>query len=185
LGSKVSGGNTSEVIDEKTLLQVNASMVIGALFILTLTAFISGPESHSRFFIGYMTILIIGPFAISALITLNLEEDEYKTLQFAFAKGITISGFVVLAIYLILIVAYPHIQAVFFQLSKSLNIEYQPWFGEIEYDCAKSPETFNVTAAPWKCSEFTEGSLAERCVKIPELFNVPRSECSKFISPSS
>jgi hypothetical protein len=52
----------------------------------------------------------------------------------------------------------------------------------VELRCAASPETFNVTAEPWKCSMFTPGSLAEQCARNPENFDV---ECSQFIPPSS
>jgi hypothetical protein len=56
---------------------------------------------------------------------------------------------------------------------------------EVGVQCAKSPETFNVKANPWKCSSFETGSLAWQCAKNPERFKVSKSDCADFIPPSS
>ena len=56
---------------------------------------------------------------------------------------------------------------------------------DIERECVKNPEQFNVSATPWKCSEFSLESLAERCARNPERFNMIKSECHQLIPPSS
>ena len=135
LGSEVVDG-PSEGIDEKTLLQVNGSMVVGTLFILTLSAFILGTEATSRGLIGIITLVIIVPFILSALAILRSK---------------------------------PNLLSI----------------GNVEQQCAKSPETFNVTAEPWKCSEFSPGSLADQCARDPGSFKLTKPDCADFIPPSS
>ena len=143
-------------------------MVVGALFILTLTTFIAGPEDITRFLIGYFTFIIITPFLISAFIILKIKN---RTLEFA--KTMTLIGFTTFGVYLALILAF--------------QLVYMPptLIEDIEQQCVKSPGTFNVTTDLWKCSKFNSGSLAERCAKNPGYFNVTRSDCADFIPPSN
>ena len=68
----------SRIIDEKTLLQVNGSMVVGVLFLLTLTAFISLPEIYGRVLIGVFTLVIIFPFVASWAILLLAKNEKKK-----------------------------------------------------------------------------------------------------------
>jgi hypothetical protein len=166
----------SEGIDKKTLLQVDASMVVGVLFILTLSGFISGSEITGRFLTGYFTILIIAPFVISAFMILyTTSRGELGELIVAVARGITAAGFLIFGGYLGLITA----------LQTLPTIPPMPFAEDVEQLCAKSPETFNVTADPWKCSKFSGASLAEKCAKNPEFFDATRSDCADFIPPSS
>jgi hypothetical protein len=176
LGSEVVDG-LSEGIDEKTLLQVNGSMVVGTLFILTLSAFILGTEATSRGLIGIITLVIIVPFILSALAILRSKPKKGEKvgnistwiLTIASARRLTLLGFVVFGAYLGLIVAIPNLLSI----------------GNVEQQCAKSPETFNVTAEPWKCSEFSPGSLADQCARDPGSFKLTKPDCADFIPPSS
>jgi hypothetical protein len=81
LGSKVVDGYHTEGIDEKTILQVNGSMVVGALFVLTLSSFIPAFGGSSRNIIGFFTIAIIAPFILSTLFILRLKPNERQIEQ--------------------------------------------------------------------------------------------------------
>jgi hypothetical protein len=174
LGSPIEG---KKGIDNKTLLQVDGSMVVGALFILTLTTYLSGSETGVRILIGVITFGSVAPFVWSAVLILSpvLSDKE--------AKNATLAGFFSFAIFLGLLVASPFFQS-FIYITSDLKMEYSP-FADLRYECAKDPERFNLTAEPWKCSNFIGGSLVERCARIPETFNASLSDCSKFITPSS
>ena len=146
-------------------------MVVGVLFLLTLTAFISLPEIYGRVLIGVFTLVIIFPFVASAAILLLAKNEKKKEkvrrrmwwlekvlgahILFGMARIMTLFGFFFFVLYLGGIVLYPLIGT--------------PIIEDVEQQCAKSPKTFNVTADPWKCSKFSPGSLAERCAKDPDL----------------
>jgi hypothetical protein len=104
-----------DILDEKTLLQVNASMVVGVLFILTLTAFVSGAsgsyiisEVTGRNLLGLATFLLVFPFTISTAAILFKEPSRFTRMQsFEFAKRNTALGFILFAGYIFLIVLLP------------------------------------------------------------------------------
>jgi hypothetical protein len=176
LGSNASTGNEVshfEGIDDKTLLQVNGSMVVGTLFVLTLTALIPNLQVLGMTALGLITMTIILPFVISAILVLSGHKLLGKERVIRWAKSGTKWGFIIFVLYLANLLAFSIGGAV----ETLENLEEN-----VELRCAASPETFNVTAEPWKCSMFTPGSLAEQCARNPENFDV---ECSQFIPPSS
>jgi hypothetical protein len=51
--------------------------------------------------------------------------------------------------------------------------------------CAENPTQFGVNKTIlWRCSMFSNGGLAERCIKDPSHFGRNLTECSKLIPPS-
>jgi hypothetical protein len=149
-------------IDAKTLLQLDGSMIVGALFLLTLSTFISGPASTARFLTGYFTLFVIVPFITSGLLII-----------FGKSKDRIRARFVAFVFYLVLILVIPALPPI------------HPVIEDTEQQCAENPRSFNVSANPWKCSKFSGGSLAEQCARNPERYGVAKSDCADFIPPSS
>ena len=58
-------------------------MVLGVLFVLTLSTFISGSEVRNRFVTLYMTLGIVAPFLISAWMLLKSKRERLKVLKSA------------------------------------------------------------------------------------------------------
>jgi uncharacterized membrane protein len=105
----------SEDIDQQTLIQINGSMVVGGLFILTLTSLISGPATTTRFLAGYLTVVIVLPFILSALIILA-QKELLKIAKIGtvlkIAKYFTGLGFIGFGLYLLLILFLPLIPTI-------------------------------------------------------------------------
>jgi hypothetical protein len=173
LGSNVADGHKVgqiKLIDEKTLLQVNASMVIGVLFVLTLSSFITGTGYAAEPFLGIITAYTAVPFAASSFLLLWPVKNTY------IAGLLTCFGFLAFGIVVVVV-----------GISPGYTSEAdQPVRSDIERRCAMNPERYNLTDDPWKCSEFTDGSLAKRCVSDYKKFNqTSLRNCSKFIPQSS
>jgi hypothetical protein len=162
---------TSEECDRRAILQVNATMITGVLFFLTLASIVILPQTIGRFFLGTYTFSINIPFIVSAVIII------LKPTHFRKAKMLTVVGFLFLLVNLIGGLTY-------FSLTlPSPGAIIKSVFTSIEKECAKNPGGYGVDVNhPWKCSMFSPGSLAEQCA-IDEWKNP--SECSKFIPPSN
>lgn len=153
-------------IDEKTLLQIDSSMIVGVLFFLTLTSFVGAHQAYGKVTLGLITLTIIAPFVLSAL-TIFRSNDPKK------AQRLTATGLVYLPAILTVIILSPVVP----DLSDGdYSIE------DVDQQCARNPEAFNVTHS-WKCSEFSPGSLAEECARNPSGFNVSIKGCSGLRVP--
>lgn len=184
-------------LDAITLLQVDATSIVGVLFFLTLTSYLSVvPEEFARPLTGSLTVTIVIPFAVSAM-AITYPKGFYGTKtwnqgifgkewkqhdptlisfkRLKIANVATFLGFVYLVFALISIVAYsagsfPNI-ALFSNVTSTME------------DCARDPELYGVNVTPWKCSMFTTGSLAERCAMNSTQYKMSKTECSRFIPP--
>jgi hypothetical protein len=168
-------------VDSKTLLQVNATAIVGILFFLSLTSYFPF-ESYA----AVMTTFLLLPFVASAVIILDpfpsalaiwigtrrnpleLDSQELRSTAMRYARQITMLGFM----YLI------------FQVIYTISVT-PPFARTITQECAVNPARFGVNETqPWKCSMFIEGSLAELCAKEPKVFNMSEKDCSGFIPPT-
>ena len=140
-GHNTAPKTTPEESERATILQVDASMIVGVLFFLTLTSFIIIPggklfEAFGKALVGIVTLSIVIPFIASALIIMG-----FKNLKVA--KWATAVGFVYLALNLSTIVILN-----FYGIMPAKSAEER---------CAKNPGYYNVTH-PWQCSKFSPGS---------------------------
>jgi hypothetical protein len=162
-------GTFETALDSKTLLQVNATAIVGVLFFLTLSSFLTTlTEDWARIMIGIVTLTIIIPFVLSSILILgNINVSNW-------AKSATGFGFAYLAIYLAGTILYP-----FFP-----NTDPGNYFStiSIQDDCENNPKLYNVTDS--ECAKFGEGSRAEECATNPQRFGMKISECSMFSGPN-
>jgi hypothetical protein len=159
-------GNDESVIDSKTLLQVNATAIVGVLFFLTLSSFLTNlREEWAKLLIGTMTLFILVPFAFSACLILG------KT-GFSIATSSTSFGFAFLAVYLFAAIFYPYLP-----IPGSESISRV----SIQDECEMNPNLFNVTHS--NCSKFGAGGRAEECATNPQRYGMKISECSIFSGP--
>lgn len=63
--------NSTGKIDNSTLLQVDAMVIVGVLFFLTLATFIPLPESYANALVGLSTLSLVIPFAVSAILIIS------------------------------------------------------------------------------------------------------------------
>ncbi len=101
------------------------------------------------------------------------------TLTLGLARFFTVGGFLymVVAIIFTFIIAF-HIPPIYDILSK-FPPTAEPSTAE---RCGEHPKDFGVdTTHLWKCSMFTEGSLAARCTTDYQRFNMSKTQCSKFV----
>jgi hypothetical protein len=164
-------------VDGKTLLQVDATAILGVLFFLSLTSYF--PSALA----ALVTVSVLIPFAVSAAIILYpltaliavaigtrtnpFDVEDRTSKAIGYAKTITMIGF----FYLIFPIGYA--------ISESLE-------NPITVECAKNPESYGVNIThPWKCSLFTKGSLPELCVNNLQVFNMSQKECSGLIPPQN
>lgn len=169
-------------LDAKTIVQVDATVIVGVLFFLTLVSFIPSAtiEENTAVF-GVVTPAIAVPFAVSAILIVyprNVKKDFFRVkfrweeltdispTSLFYAKVLTVAGFVYLAVILIALMVVSNL----IPPSEQLN-------------CGNNPVLYNVSHL-WECSKFTGGSLAERCAREPERYNMSISGCSRFIPPS-
>jgi hypothetical protein len=63
------------MLEVSDILQIDATIIVGVLILLTITSYKVSPIDAKKFFRGFtkegMTALIVTPFAISAMITLG------------------------------------------------------------------------------------------------------------------
>ena len=78
---------TSKEDERGTILQVDATMIVGVLFFLTLASFVILPQTIGRFALAVYTFSINIPFILSAIITI------LKPNHFRKAKMLTVVGF--------------------------------------------------------------------------------------------
>jgi hypothetical protein len=180
-------------LDAATILQVDATVIVGVLFFLTLTTFLGSEERQARSLAVSLTIIAVLPFSASAMLllwtfsTLRLEvtsfflgkkgprllekKDYKKIVRYSRnAVDITLTGFGYLLVVLIV---------VWLQTDFGHNIQ------TAEQDCGVDPERFGINESDiWQCSMFTKNSLAERCTINPSQFDKSLSECHEFIPPS-
>jgi len=164
------------MLDGKTLLQVNATIIAGALIFFSLASFFSFEDIFSestseeleRTAAGYMTLLIVAPFALSSIYIIK----NGQATKLHAARVLSRIGFIVLIVVVIIIVVSQLLIPFFFR----------PYF-TIQDTCMANPTFFNVSNNLWMCSKFEDGSAAEICARNPERFNMSISECFKFIPP--
>lgn len=176
MGSKADDKDTFDPlrnIDENTLLQLDGSMVLGALIILTLAGIISPIESYARTISLYFTVIVVVPFIVSALLILISKRERLK--GFRRARGWTTAGF----IFFLLIIMYLALDA---SIGEPIGPSGIP--GDVRLQCIMNPETFNVSTSPWKCDHFDEDSVAWFCANNPEFYNLTISDCADLIPPS-
>jgi hypothetical protein len=155
-------------------------MAVGVLFVLTLSSFISEvPERESRILLGIVTFFIIFPFIGSSTAILfhrtDYLDERSRKVRFNDAKKLTGFGFIFFGLYIAAIIVVPGLLGV---------IGGEPFLAPTQQEqCVMSPEKFNVSADPWKCSMFSPGSLAEQCAKNPEYYKVTRLDCAELIPP--
>jgi hypothetical protein len=173
---------------------VDATMIVGVLFFLTLTSLVeTGLEGEmgAKLGIVILTATVVVPFSISAITSLQINanlrfdllsqrEDEsfhrmigkrYQDKPVRFA----ISGFGYLITVLFFIALSPFLPS--HQLIPILSNPAQ--------QCGVEPERFGINETDiWQCSMFSENSLAGQCVIKPSRFNMSLSECHEFIAPS-
>jgi hypothetical protein len=147
-------------IDGRTLLQVNATVIIGVLFFLRLA-------SVGNF--GYfITVSVVAMFTISAIwIFIPIEEALDK------AKVLSALGFIILLFDLFIFG---------FAQSPDASGIFKGFMTEAE-KCARDLALYNVTYA-WNCSGYSEGSLASECAKSPKSFGTNIAGCSRYVPPS-
>lgn len=180
--------NIQSKFDDGTILQVDATIITGVLFFLTLTSIAPVlPELYNRFIITIITAFIIIPFAISA--TMILSEAAVQTSLFfrisplllriikeqsKYANHLTFMGFLYLIV-VIGVIVFVNIPP----LNDPLSNLIPPSVAEV---CEENIGLFNVNDST-DCRKFIPGSLAEECVRNTEPLNVKYvGQCSKFIS---
>lgn len=150
-------------LDVRTLLQVDATGIVGVLLFLTL----SNLESSVAPLL--LTAIIVFPFGISASALLFLTivtslSDKIQQRLVYIGKFGALAGFLYLMVVLvILLLGWPDV-----------NTQ--------EEICAKDPMKYNLTWS-WECSFFSQGSLAEKCAKDPQQYQMNLSGCTRFIHP--
>jgi hypothetical protein len=196
-------------INDDTLLQIDATIVAGALIFLTLTSFgIAGIlESLTKPLTYGITFVIIYPFALSAMIILFrtflneeirpsiaiIKEKSQQNKKANMANRSTVPLAILNMVFLKIVISPRLLTIVGFiglliliglmmlltVFVSTLNPPVSQ-ISEIEKECAKDPKAYNV--APPDCSKFTVGSLLEQCAQSPKEYNVlNKAECSKFI----
>ena len=186
------------MIDGRTLLQVNATVIIGVLFSLTISSIVGGTSERDAVFTSALfTTLTAAPFGTSAIMIMyanslqqqsrplspvyifqrnpryGTKEERSRRIDFSLliAETITTAGFLYIVITVCLI----------FVLALDQNYETP-----ITEQCAQDPQRFGVNgSALWLCSMFHQDSLAELCTSDPVRFGVNISKCYKFIPPLS
>ena len=157
-------------LDASTLIQVNATIMIGVVFFVSISSALSlETVEGGSFVLVLVSVTIILPFAVSAILIIIQKRAS------RIAWGFTAFGFALLFLALLYI---------------SL-IEFDTGFTRLEptitgFQCAANPSEYGINESYlWKCSMFTPGSLAEACAIAPYNFNMELSECHKFIPPST
>lgn len=198
-------GNQKMTIDAKTLLQVDATVIVGVLFFLTLTSFVKlSSDEISRVYVAAIEIVVVFPFGMSAIIIVVLDYRlRLRRLSSILAKG-PIHGlklqktsfyrkigqlfrgaefftFRRAESFTIIGFAYLLFALLTLYIVANANINTK----STEEKCAEAPSQFGVNKTHlWHCSMFSEGSLANKCVMNPHRFGLNTSDCSKFITPS-
>jgi hypothetical protein len=170
------GDSTSTALDGKTLVQVDATVIVGILFFLTLNSYLGFlPEYVGRSIIGILTLTAIIPFVTSAFfITRKTNSSNSDSMDIA--RKFTMYGFVYLALNLSATITLPF----FADLIPVIDI-----FPSQAERCVKAPSDFNVSYI-WQCSLFDGGTLAEKCAAYPGRYNLSNEkQCSSLIAPST
>jgi hypothetical protein len=183
------------MIDPRTLIQLDATLIVGVLFFFTLTALVQSAELHEGVILHFVfTGAAILPFVVSAIFLINADsaqlpferarshedngspydmtKESHKHLLTSYkairrARVSTLSGFIYLGIALLFVIITAYLGE-----TKISTAE----------ECAQRPEDFGInTTSPWKCSMFVDGSLAEMCANNHEQFNMSKKACSGFI----
>jgi low temperature requirement protein LtrA len=183
----------NEILDNRTILQANATVIVGVLFFLTLTSFVEfGSEEVGRVIVRILTTIIVVPFGVSAVMLVIIDirplsetfskiletkrdiaisewEYKWKMRMLKWARKSSVVGFAYL------------ITVVLFFLYFAIAATYEESVAE---ECGRDPARFGVNQTHlWQCSMFSEGSLSEQCAKDPQRFHVNKTECSKFVPP--
>jgi hypothetical protein len=177
-------------LDARTLLQVDATTIVGVLLFLTLA-----PFGYNTLTLVVSTAAIVIPFAVSSALIVYTDTNmrEYGKLIpmlnkkifrpvstkmqariRLLARGTTFGGFVYLVVVLL-----------FFAIDASPGPSPFPSAAE---QCAYNPEKFGVNATNatlWKCSMFRSGSLAELCATDFKRLGVEKTDCIQFIPPQN
>lgn len=169
---------------------VNTSVIVGVLIFLTLTSFAdSTSEVEGSAYLIFFTILIVIPFGLSATMIVSsntsrlrfakfnneslhtTKEESYGKLErrLRVAGYFTIFGFLYIMLVLILFFA----DAIDDLITRSTAGR-----------CAEQHTSYGVNESYlWRCSLFSEGSLAEECTKSPQRYGMDMAECTKLIPP--
>jgi hypothetical protein len=160
-------------LDAGTILQVDATALLGILFFLTLSG--SG-QWLGRFEGAFLTLFAAYPFATSAAMIMisnyvRLEGPHINPIQRSMLAP-QMSGLITAFGLVLLVVILAYIYSGVDRADSAL-------------ECAESPKKFGINIThPWACSMFAKGSLAEQCANDPSRFHMnSTSQCSKFIPP--
>ena len=179
-------------IDSKALIQVDATVIVGVLFFLTLTSFLGAEEEEATQHAVNLTILVVFPFSMSAIFLLwDYLKTRYNLLLWEkpgsrwasqwrlfsnvapqFGGVSTMLGFAYL------------IYALF---SFGYQAQVGPDISATAQDCGEHPKRFGIINKTdiWQGSMFGQDTLAGQCVENLSQFNIPKSECHEFIPPTN
>jgi hypothetical protein len=183
-----------------TIIQVDATVIVGVLFFLTLTSFFEAEEGEAKVALGAMTIAIVFPFSASAVLVLWANEflqNEilsflqagigpllFKKRQGAQPRPVNEKNFKSMARYSSLanLACFLGFAYLLFALGV---IAFQAWYfrDSAAQDCGEDPERFGINETDIWQYMFNDNALAEQCVKNSTQFHMSLSECHKFIHP--